>query len=121
DGAVLARGVDPEALRAALPSSIESAAVVVLHGPRVPALERELGDALRSIGLAHVSLSHEVDAERGLLARADTTVADAYLTPLLTAYVAHLRRALPGSTLSIMQSSGALADAASFRGRHAVL
>ncbi len=100
---------------------IRSVAVTVLHGPRAPELERELGALARAAGAEHVSLSHEVDAEQGLLARADTTVADAYLTPLLSAYVGRLEDALPGSALSIMQSSGSLTDAHAFRGRNAVL
>jgi 5-oxoprolinase (ATP-hydrolysing) len=124
DGAVLARAA-PAQVRARLEAlaarGIRSVAVALLHGIRAPALERELADAAAAAGVEHVSLSHEVDAEQGLLPRADTTVADAYLTPLLTDYVAGLKRALPGSTLSIMQSSGALADADRFRGRNAVL
>jgi len=67
----------------ARPFDVRSAAVVVLHGPRVPALERALADQLRAAGVDHVSVSHEVDHEQGLLARAETTVVDAYLTPLL--------------------------------------
>ncbi len=100
---------------------VESAAIVVLHGTRAPALERRLAAEARAAGIAHVAVAHEVDHEQGLLARAETTVVDAYLTPLLRGYVAHLARALPGSTLRVMQSSGALADAADLRGRHAVL
>ncbi|MEC7524435.1 MAG: hydantoinase B/oxoprolinase family protein [Myxococcota bacterium] len=115
EGEILARG------GALTLDGVQSVAVVVLHGPRAPALERELGALATAAGARHVSLSHEVDAEQGLLARADTTVADAYLTPLLTDYVGRLEAALPGSALSIMQSSGALTDARGFRGRNAVL
>ncbi|MFK7989999.1 MAG: hydantoinase B/oxoprolinase family protein [Sandaracinaceae bacterium] len=116
-GEVLVAGPMPNA---ALPGAIRSAAVVVLHGTRCPQLEKDIAAALRADGL-HVSMSHEVDGEAGLLARADTTVVDAYLTPLLSDYVAHLRRQLPGSTIRIMQSSGALTEASGFRGRNAVL
>ena len=123
-GEVLRRPDEP-AVRAGLRElalrGIRSVGIAVLHGPRAPELELELGDWARDAGLAHVSLSHQVDAEQGLLARADTTVADAYLTPLLTDYVGRLRSALPSSSLSIMQSSGALTDAELFRGRNAVL
>ncbi len=122
-GVVLARA-EPELrdrLRGALRAGARSVAVCVLHATRAPELEREIGALAEEAGAAHVSLSHEVDAEQGLLARADTTVADAYLTPLLTDYVAALRSELPGSELAIMQSSGALADAAHFRGRNAVM
>ena len=124
DGAILARA-DRDRVSASISEHLErgisSVAVAVLHATRAPELERELGALAREAGAPHVSLSHEVDAEQGLLARADTTVADAYLTPLLTDYVAQIERALPGSELAIMQSSGALADAHRFRGRNAVL
>lgn len=124
DGETLARAdreQTVQAVRDALSRGIRSVAIAVLHATRAPELEVELGALARVAGAPHVSLSHEVDAEQGLLARADTTVADAYLTPLLTDYVGALERALPGSELSIMQSSGALADAHRFRGRNAVL
>ena len=124
DGTVLARAdwdTVTAALRAHVAGGIRSVAVALLHATRAPALEKELGAWASEAGVPHVSLSHEVDAEQGLLARADTTVADAYLTPLLTDYVASLRRSLPGSAIAIMQSSGALADADHFRGRNAVL
>src|SRR5262249_31225014 len=55
------------------------------------------------------------------LARTETAVVDAYLTPLLTAYVERLRRALPGSRLLMMQSSGGLVDAGRFRGKDALV
>jgi 5-oxoprolinase (ATP-hydrolysing) len=110
-----------ESLQQAVRGGAPSVAVAVLHGTRAPELERELGAWAREAGASHVSLSHEVDAEQGLLARTETTVADAYLTPLLAEYVAKLERALPGSRVRIMQSSGALAEAAHFRGRNAVL
>src|SRR5690606_33884274 len=123
DGTILARADDGfvDRLREALAAGARSVAVCVMHATRAPELERELGELAVRAGAAHVSLSHEVDAEQGLLARADTTVADAYLTPLLTDYVGALERALPGSELAIMQSSGALAEAHHFRGRNAVL
>ncbi len=104
-----------------LPDGVTSIAVVVLHGTRAPALERAVAAAIDARPGTHVSLSHEVDAEQGLLARAETTVVDAYLTPLIARYVARLERELAGSELAIMQSSGALAPARSFRGRNAVL
>jgi 5-oxoprolinase (ATP-hydrolysing) len=83
-----------------------SLAVVVLHAYRAGELEREIGEAARAAGFAHVALSHEVASEIGLLARGDTACVDAYLTPLLRDYVAALRSELPGSRIRIMQSSG---------------
>jgi 5-oxoprolinase (ATP-hydrolysing) len=118
---------DAERLRAELAAwrakGIESLAILVLHAYREPgaAQEREIARIAASIGFADVACSHEVDPEIGLVARGQTTVADAYLTPLLRAYLAKLRAALPGSTLRLMQSGGGLADVARFRGRDAVL
>ena len=73
------------------------------------------------IGFRHISLSHEVDCSIGLLGRGDTCAVDAYLTPLLLDYVQTLKNALPGSRLSLMQSSGGLTDQEHFRGHNAVL
>jgi 5-oxoprolinase (ATP-hydrolysing) len=123
-GTVLARP-EPARLRSELrllrERGFSSLAVVVLHAYRAGELEREIGDAAREVGFTHVALSHEVAAEIGLLARGDTACVDAYLTPLLRDYVAGLREELPGSRLSIMQSSGGLTDASRFRGPHAIL
>ena len=123
-GEILARP-SLEALRDAIDAlrseGCESLAVVVLHAHRNDALERDIASVAREAGIAHVSASHEVASEMGLLGRGDTTVADAYLTPLIRAYVDRLLAALPGSRLSIMQSSGGLAAAERFRGRDSVL
>ena len=124
DGAVLVR---PEAstLRAGLAElrarGLRSLAVAVIHAHRDGALEREIAAAASEQGFEHVTLSHEVAGAQGLLARAETAVVDAYLTPLLRDYVALLGRELPGSELQIMQSSGDLTPARRFRGRDAVL
>ncbi|MCA9651075.1 MAG: hydantoinase B/oxoprolinase family protein [Myxococcales bacterium] len=124
EGQVLARP-DPAALRRELArlraEGIDSLAVVVMHAYRDGSLERAVAEAAREVGFSHVSCSHEVAAEIGLQGRGDTTVVDAYLTPLLRSYLAGLQRALPGSRLQVMQSSGGLTPAARFRGRDAVL
>lgn len=118
DRAALVSGL--EALRA---RGVESLAVLVLHAYQEPgaSIEREVAEVARSVGFAHVGCSHEVDRAIGLVARGQTTVADAYLTPRLRAYLEGLSAALPGSTLRLMQSGGGLADVARFRGRDAVL
>jgi 5-oxoprolinase (ATP-hydrolysing) len=124
DGTVLAavdRDAAARALAALVADGITSVAVVVKHGWAAPQLEQELAELARDAGVAHVTTSAEAAAEIGLLARGETAVADAYLTPVLTAYLAELRAELPGSTIRLMQSSGGLADAARFRGRDAVL
>ena len=123
-GAVLLRP-DVPALASALAGlraqGLRSVAVALLHAHRDGVLEREVGALARSAGFEHVTLSHEVAGAQGLLARAETAVVDAYLTPLLRDYVALLLSELPGSDLQIMQSSGDLTPARRFRGRDAVL
>ena len=99
----------------------ESVAVVVMHDYREGRLERPIVQLAQALGFGHVSASHEVSPQLGLLARAETTLVDAYLTPLLRGYLTRLAEALPGSRLRMMQSSGGLIDAALFRGRDAVL
>ena len=124
-GAVLARPGNPGGLRDALrrlrARGLDSAAVVVLGGYAAPELELELAEAARDAGFAHVVCSHEVGREVGLLARGDTTMVDAYTTPLVADYLAALARELPGSDLRVMQSSGGLAPASRIRGRDVIL
>lgn len=123
-GRVLARP-DTTALEAELAElvrqGITSLAVVVIHSYLNPELELALGAAAEQAGFAHVSLSHRVSPELGLLGRADTTLLDAYLTPLLRRYVATLAAELPGSQLQAMQSSGGLVDATELTGPNAIL
>ncbi|MEZ4379918.1 MAG: hydantoinase B/oxoprolinase family protein [Nannocystaceae bacterium] len=98
-----------------------SLAVVLVHAYRDGGDERAIAARARARGFDHVTCSHEVVRELGLLGRGDTAVVDAYLTPVLSAYVRRLSAALPGSLLRIMQSSGDLTDARRFRGRDAIL
>ena len=123
-GNVLARP-DPEDLRRSLEalrqSGIESLAIVVLHSYCAGDLEREIESVAADVGFGHVSTSHDVAAELGMVGRGDTTVVDAYLTPLLRDYVALLKSELGGSSLRLMQSSGGLTDADRFRGRNSIL
>jgi len=124
DGSVLA-DVDVDALRPQLEdaraSGIASLAVVVINSYRSAELERRIGELATEVGFTQVSLSAEVAAEIGMVGRGDTTVVDAYLTPLIKDYVATLLQELPGSSLHIMQSSGGLTEAEQFRGRNAIL
>jgi len=124
DGAIIDRP-DAAALRAELTairnSGIDSLAVTILNAFLSAELEAEIGALARAVGFGHVSLSSDVANEIGLVGRGDTTVVDAYLTPLIRDYVAALLAELPGSSLRIMQSSGGLTDANRFRGRNAIL
>jgi 5-oxoprolinase (ATP-hydrolysing) len=124
DGAVL-RSLDPQALAAALARArvdgFESVAIALLHADLNPAHERAAGALARAAGFAHVSLSHEVSPLPRLVPRARTAVIDAYLTPVLRAYVERLSAAVEGAPLWFLTSAGALVRAEAFRGRDAVL
>ncbi len=125
-GELLARpdaGALRQGLLDMLSRGVQSLAVAVLHAytPAGAALERELGALATALGFSHVTLSHEVADGQGLLARVETAVTDAYLTPPLREHVRELARGLTGSRLLFMQSSGDLCDASRFRGRDAIL
>ncbi len=110
-----------EQLRAAHADGLRSAAVVLMHGYRHPAHERAVADAAREAGFSQVSSSHEVSPLIRLVPRGDTTVVDAYLSPVLGRYVDEVAARLDGIRLMFLQSNGGLREAARFRGKDAVL
>ena len=114
-------GAATEALRAAHRDGFRSAAVVLTHGYRYAAHERAVGDAALGLGFTQVSSSHEVSPLMKLVPRGDTTVVDAYLSPILRRYVEDVAAELRGIRLMFMQSNGGLREAAHFRGKDAVL
>ncbi len=124
DGGVL-EPVDRRAVRRALREArargAESVAVSLIHAYRDGRLEQVVEEIARELGFDHISLSHEVSNELGLLGRTDTTAANAYLTPLLIQYMEELEKELGVGRLRMMQSNGGLVDAAGFIGRNAVL
>jgi 5-oxoprolinase (ATP-hydrolysing) len=124
DGAELESG-DEAALCAALEvarrEGFESVAAVAIHAYAHPDGEARWAALARDCGFPYAVASHEVAREMGLLARGETAIADAYLTPLLQRHVEALERALPGARLRFMQSSGGLTDGARFRGPTALL
>jgi 5-oxoprolinase (ATP-hydrolysing) len=109
------------ALRAARDDGFAAVAIVLLHGYRYPAHERAAGRLARAAGFTQVSVSHEVSPLARIVPRGETTVADAYLSPVLARYVERLRAPLAGKRLLFMQSNGGLAEAERFRGRDSVL
>ncbi|MEU5921521.1 hydantoinase B/oxoprolinase family protein [Streptomyces sp. NPDC047141] len=119
------RPLDEPAVAAALAAAhrdgLRSAAVVLLHGYRHPAHEARVAEAARAAGFTQVSCSHEVSPLIRLIPRGDTTVVDAYLSPILRRYVDEVARELAGIRLMFMQSNGGLREAAHFRGKDAVL
>jgi 5-oxoprolinase (ATP-hydrolysing) len=108
-------------LRQAHADGIRAVAVVCLHSYLYPAHEREIGKLAEHIGFAHVSLSSEVSPLMKLVPRGDTTVVDAYLSPVLRRYVRQVADQMRGVRLMFMQSNGGLADAGHFRGKDAIL
>ncbi|MGI9335030.1 MAG: hydantoinase/oxoprolinase family protein, partial [Gammaproteobacteria bacterium] len=126
----LIQPLDEDATRAALTSAyadgIRSVAIAFMHGYRFSAHEARAGDLARAIGFAQVSLSHAVSPLMKLVSRGDTTVVDAYLSPVLRRYVTQVRGALGAEhggcrRLMFMQSNGGLTDAELFQGKDAIL
>ncbi len=113
---------DLEAARAA---GLESVAIVLLHGCKFPQHELAAAELARSVGFRQVSVSHQVLPLPKLVMRGDTTLADAYLSPVLDRYVASVRRGLTASSgaapLLFMQSHGGLTAAEQFRGKDSLL
>jgi 5-oxoprolinase (ATP-hydrolysing) len=108
-------------LRAAYADGFRAAAVVCVHGYRYPEHESRLGEIAREIGFTQVSESHATSPLMRLVSRGDTTVVDAYLSPVLRRYVDEVAAELSGVRLLFMQSNGGLTDAASFRGKDSIL
>jgi 5-oxoprolinase (ATP-hydrolysing) len=112
-------------LKKARAEGIDSCAIVFMHGYRHTAHEREVASIARRLGFAHVSVSHEVSPLMKFVSRGHTTVADAYLSPVLGKYVVTVSKPLGtparDGRLRFMRSSGALADAAHFSGKDALV
>jgi len=110
-----------EQLRLAHADGIRAVAVVCLHSHLYPAHEREIGKLAEQIGFTQISLSSEVSPLMKVVPRGDTTVVDAYLSPVLRRYVNQVADEMNGVRLMFMQSNGGLAEAGHFRGKDAIL
>jgi 5-oxoprolinase (ATP-hydrolysing) len=123
------RALDEQALRVELEharaAGLDSLAIVLLHGYRFSAHEVRCAEIAADIGFRQISVSHEVSPLPKLVSRGDTTLVDAYLSPVLRRYVARMRTGLDyegsATPLYFMQSHGRLAEAAHFRGRDCIL
>ncbi|RME41820.1 MAG: hydantoinase, partial [Planctomycetota bacterium] len=119
------RSPDEEAVRTALQplreAGVEALAVCLLHAHRFPEHERMVGRIARAMGFAHVSLSCEAARLEGMVLRGDTTVADAYLSPVIRDYVDALRRRMPEARIRLMTSNGGLISADGVRGKDTLL
>jgi 5-oxoprolinase (ATP-hydrolysing) len=108
-------------LQAAHGSGIRACAIVFMHGYRHTAHEQAAQRLAQEAGFTQVSVSHQVSPLMKLVPRGDTTVVDAYLSPILRRYVDQVAVQMPGVRLFFMQSSGGLAEAHHFQGKDAIL
>lgn len=124
DGSIITP-LDEMASRAALGRGIangfKSVAIVFVHGYRYSVHETRVAELAAEAGFGQISVSHTVSPLMKLVPRGDTTVADAYLSPILRRYVDQVSGAVTGVPLYFMQSNGGLAAAQAFEGKDAVL
>ena len=109
------------AFEAAVADGIRACAIVLMHAWKYPAHEQRLAELAQQAGFTQVSASHATSPLLRLIPRGDTTVVDAYLSPILRRYVDQVAAELPGVKLYFMQSNGGLAEASSFGGKDAIL
>jgi 5-oxoprolinase (ATP-hydrolysing) len=108
-------------LEAAFQRGLRSVAIVFMHGYRFTAHEQAARRIANEVGFSQVSTSHETSPMMKFVSRGDTTVVDAYLSPILRRYVEQVAAEMPGVKLFFMQSSGGLTDAHAFQGKDAIL
>jgi 5-oxoprolinase (ATP-hydrolysing) len=124
DGSVL-QPLAQAALRAqlqqAFDAGLRAVAIVFLHGWQQTVHEAQAAAIARDIGFTQISTSHQTSPLIKFVSRGDTTVVDAYLSPILRRYVEQVAAEMPGVRLLFMQSSGGLTEAHGFRGKDAIL
>jgi 5-oxoprolinase (ATP-hydrolysing) len=108
-------------LQAVYNSGIRSCAIVFMHSYQYPQHEQQVAKIAQEIGFTQISISHQVSPLMKLVSRGDTTVVDAYLTPILRRYVNQVASQLPGVRLMFMKSDGGLTDAQQFQGKDSIL
>ncbi|MEL6164403.1 MAG: hydantoinase/oxoprolinase family protein, partial [Cyanobacteria bacterium J06628_3] len=108
-------------LQAVYDTGIRSCAIVLMHSYNYPQHEQQVSKIAQDVGFTQISISHEVSPLMKLVSRGDTTVVDAYLTPILRRYVDSVASQLPGVKLMFMKSDGGLVDAQQFQGKDSIL
>jgi 5-oxoprolinase (ATP-hydrolysing) len=114
-------------LQKAYDGGIRSCAIALMHSYRYPSHERLLAELASQVGFTQISISHEVSSLIKFIIRGDTTVVDAYLSPILKRYVDRISAELgdlelsPTAKLMFMQSNGGLTEAKSFQGKNSIL
>jgi 5-oxoprolinase (ATP-hydrolysing) len=102
-------------------AGLRSVAIVFMHGYRYTDHEQRAERIAREVGFTQISVSHKTSPMMKLISRGDTTVVDAYLSPILRRYVEQVAGEMPGVKIFFMQSSGGLTDAHAFQGKDAIL
>ncbi len=110
-----------QTLHAAKAQGIDAVAIVLMHAWKYPDHEKRLVALARQAGFSQVSASHAVSPLLRLVPRGDTTVVDAYLSPILRRYVTQVTSELPGTSVYFMQSNGGLTLSENFQGKDAIL
>jgi 5-oxoprolinase (ATP-hydrolysing) len=108
-------------LLGAYQDGLRSVAIVFMHGYRYVEHELAAANIARDVGFTQISASHRVSPLMKLVPRGDTTVVDAYLSPILRRYCDKLAALMPGVPLYFMQSSGGLTQIGRFSGKDAIL
>ena len=108
-------------LMAQYATGLRSVAIVFMHGYRYTQHELRAESIALEVGFTQISVSHKTSPMMKLISRGDTTVVDAYLSPILRRYVDQVANEMPGVKIFFMQSSGGLTDAHAFQGKDAIL
>jgi 5-oxoprolinase (ATP-hydrolysing) len=108
-------------LQQAYNTGIRGCAIVFLHSYRYPQHEQQVATIAQALGFTQISASHQVSPLMKLIPRGDTTVVDAYLSPILKRYVNQVACQLPHTRLLFMKSDGGLVEAANFAGKDSIL
>lgn len=124
------------ALKKAYQDGIRSCAIALMHSYRYPKHEQQIAEIAAEIGFTQISASHQISPLMKLISRGDTTVVDAYLSPILRRYIDKVAQELYGNQppkdavssppqnlpkLMFMQSNGALTNAQNFQGKDSIL
>ena len=102
-------------------TGIRCCAIVLMHSYRYANHELQVAQIAKEIGFTQISISHQVSPLMKIVSRGDTTVVDAYLTPILRRYINRITSQLPDIPLIFMKSDGGLIDAANFQGKDSIL
>lgn len=100
---------------------ITTVAIALLNSYKNPTHEQQLGDALKKAGILYVSLSHQLSSQIKILHRAETTVVNAYLEPIIHNYISNIRSRLTSASIKVMSSAGGLLDASDFKPKDSLL